>query len=203
MDYRFELNGITYKNDVQMKIAAHCAPVFAGIKPSNSVTLDKGETGALAQALKHTGIQCSLIYAGAKRCVWLLYRKQELEQYLKQREHQIFMRKCGYDSIQLNEVLAALCKNYREYKNGKKGFPHELGLILGYPLCDVKGFIRHQGSSYLFSGYWKVYGNAEDTRKRFEVYDLVRYQIMKQVQHKKPLAQIAASYSNYRIQKQY
>lgn len=203
MNYRLELGRFTYKNDVQMKIAAHCAQVFAGVKPSNAVTLDREETISLTQALKDSGIQYRLLYADAKRCVWLLYREQELEQYLMKREHETFMRDCGYDSVQLNDMFTVLCKNYWEYKNGRKGFPHELGLILGYPLCDVKGFILHQGHSYLFSGYWKVYGNAEDTRKRFEVYDLVRYQIIKQVQHKKPLAQIAASYTNYRIHKQY
>ena len=97
MNCRLELGRITYKNDVQMKIAAHCAQVFAGVKPSNAVTLDREETISLTQALKDTGIQYRLLYADAKRCVWLLYREQDLEQYLMKREHQIFMRDCGYD----------------------------------------------------------------------------------------------------------
>jgi len=184
-----------------MRIAAHCAQVLAGVKPSNAVTLDIEDTSALIQTLRGTGIQYRLIYAGEKRCVWLLYREQELKKYLIKREHWEFMKTCGYGSAQLNDVFSALSQNYREYNNGKKGFPHEFGLILGYPLCDVEGFIRNQGRAYLFSGYWKVYGNPEYTKKLFEVYDLVRYQIIKQVQHNKSLAQITASYRNYRILK--
>lgn len=201
MKCQSELSQISYKNNVQMKIAMHCAQVFAGVKPSNSVTLDRKDTGSLLHTLRGTGIQYRLIYTGAKRCVWLLYREQELKQYLMKKEHQKFMKSCGYQSVQLNDIFSVLCENYREYKNGRKGFPHELGLILGYPLCDVEGFIHCQGHSYLFSGYWKVYGNAENTRKLFEVYDLVKYQMVKQVQAKKTLTQIAASYSNYKIPK--
>lgn len=39
------------------------------------------------------------------------------------------------------------------------GFPHEIGLFLGYPTEDVRGFIRYGGSKALCSGYWKVYEN--------------------------------------------
>lgn len=201
MDRRLELSLIMYKSDVRMKIAAHCAQVFAGVKPSNAVTLNREETSALIKALIGTEIRCSLIYAGDKRCIWLLYRKQELKQYLMKREHQEFMKNCGYQSLQLNDIFAELSKNYGEYKKGKKSFPHELGLILGYPLCDVEGFIRNEGRAYLFSGYWKVYGNADTAKKLFEVYDLVRYQIIKQVQYNKSLVKIAASYRHYRIPK--
>ncbi|MBS7008789.1 DUF3793 family protein [Anaerostipes sp.] len=201
MNCRLELDQVKYKNNVQMKIAAHCAQVFAGVKPSNTVTLDREDTSTLIQSLKGTKIRCSLIYAGVKRCVWLLYREQELRQYLMKTEHQKFIKTCGYPSVQLNDIFITLQKNYEKYKRGEKGFPHELGLILGYPLCDVEGFIRYQGHGYLFSGYWKVYGNAQYTRKLFEVYDLVRYQIIKQVQCKKSLAHIDASYSNYKIPK--
>ena len=201
MNCRSEWNQINYKNNVQMRIAAHCAQVLAGVKPSNSVTLGREDTTVFIQALTGTGIQRRLIYDGVKRCVWLLYRENELEHYLMIREHQEFIKSCGYNSVRLSDTFSVLCKNFRQYKNGERGFPHELGLILGYPLCDVEGFIRHQGRGCLFSGYWKVYGNAEDTRKLFEVYDLVKYQIMKQVQNNKTLAQITASYPNYGILK--
>ena len=35
----------------------------------------------------------------------------------------------------------------------KGAFPHEIGLLLGYPVEDVLGFIRHQGKNYLYTGY--------------------------------------------------
>ena len=41
----------------------------------------------------------------------------------------------------------------------KDGFPHEVGLFLGYPLDDVTGFIEQKGKNYKCCGIWKVYGN--------------------------------------------
>lgn len=199
MNCNIELNQETWKNNMKMQVATHCAQVLAGVKPSNAVTLDRKDTRALIQNLYGTEIQCRLIYAGEKKCIWLLYREQELKQYLMKKKHQDFMKSCGYQSFQLKNIFSGLGKNYREYKNGNKEFPHELGLILGYPLCDVEGFIKYQGSNYLYSGYWKVYGNARQTKQLFSVYDLVRYQIIKQVEYGKPLLEIVASYEHYRV----
>ena len=33
---------------------------------------------------------------------------------------------------------------------------------------------RKEGREFLYSGYWKVYGNLEDTLKTFEAYDQAR-----------------------------
>lgn len=44
--------------------------------------------------------------------------------------------------------------------NGEQQFPHEMGLLLGYPIEDVVGFMEHSGKEYLYSGYWKVYENV-------------------------------------------
>lgn len=49
-------------------------------------------------------------------------------------------------------------------------FPHEIGVFLGYPLDDVKGFIRHKGRDYTFCGCWKCYGDPQAARRRFERY---------------------------------
>ncbi len=37
-----------------------------------------------------------------------------------------------------------------------------------------RGFIKKEGRDFLYSGYWKVYGNLEDTLKTFEAYDRAR-----------------------------
>ena len=50
------------------------------------------------------------------------------------------------------------------------GIPHEIGVFLGYPLDDVKGFIRHKGRDYTFCGCWKCYGDPQAARRRFERY---------------------------------
>ncbi len=43
-------------------------------------------------------------------------------------------------------------------------FPHEVGVVLGYPLSDVLAFIAHDGKDELACGVWKAYGDAEGAR---------------------------------------
>lgn len=52
------------------------------------------------------------------------------------------------------------------WKN-RGGFPHEIGLFLGYPLGDVEGFIRNRGQNCKCAGCWKVYCNELEAQKRF------------------------------------
>ena len=57
-------------------------------------------------------------------------------------------------------------------------FPHEMGLLLGYPVEDVEGFIKHCGKNYLYSGYWKVYKDVEEKKKIFEAYENAKEQMI-------------------------
>ena len=43
-----------------------------------------------------------------------------------------------------------------------------MGVLLGYPIEDVTGFIENKGKNYLYSGYWKVYGNVQEKIRLFE-----------------------------------
>ena len=46
-----------------------------------------------------------------------------------------------------------------------------MGVLLGYPIEDVKGFIQNKGEHYLYAGYWKVYECAEEKRLLFDAYE--------------------------------
>ena len=46
---------------------------------------------------------------------------------------------------------------------------------------DVKGFIVHGGKNYLYSGYWKVYENVEETRKKFQLFAAVKQSLIQAV----------------------
>ena len=41
-------------------------------------------------------------------------------------------------------------------------------------VCDVEGFIRHQGKNSLCTGYWKVYADKEGKQRLFEKYEYAR-----------------------------
>ena len=69
-------------------------------------------------------------------------------------EIKTFIRNFGYDDINL-----AKCLNRLAIRLKVDDFPHEIGLVLGYPLDDVKAFIKnpvHLGTKIfhrLFQGF--------------------------------------------------
>lgn len=46
-----------------------------------------------------------------------------------------------------------------------QGFPHEIGVILGYPVEDVIEFENHQGHDCKYCGQWKSYSDVENARE--------------------------------------
>ena len=44
-------------------------------------------------------------------------------------------------------------------------------MFLGYPLCDVIGFIENRGQGSKCCGCWKVYGDEQEAKKQFARYD--------------------------------
>ena len=108
MRYQVELSHVKWKKCMQMQMAMHCAPVLAGLKPSNAVTLDYIDSKELIQSLAGSDIKCGLIYS-------------------------------------------------------------------------------------------KVYDNLSQTKKIFEVYDKVRFQMVKLVEYGKSFKELVDMYTNYQV----
>ena len=136
---------------IQEKAAEQCAPVIFGIKPSNLLIIDQCYAKALKSLVETTGLKVRCFEHRAEKQVWFMFREEPLYRQ-----------------------LAYAAKRFREYKRGEAGFPHEMGILLGYPLGDVKGFIEHHGRDCLCSGYWKVYENEEKARETFRLYARVK-----------------------------
>ena len=58
------------------------------------------------------------------------------------------MASFGYEDLGLEETLDRIAEGYQEHMDGKLGFPHEIGLVLGYPPVDVEGFIKKGGRDF-------------------------------------------------------
>ena len=74
----------------------------------------------------------------------------------------------GYDGTEPSGCLRCLMDRLQCQKDG---FPHEIGLFLGYPPEDVRGFIENETRNYKFTGYWKVYGDEERSRALFDKFE--------------------------------
>ncbi len=159
-------------------LAIHCAPVLLGVKNSNMMVVSESEKKAIGDFLCGTDIQTYYVQTMGEKGILYLYREKEMAHYLHSEEVCCFLRECGYSmenqTDRLSVLLMCLKKRLEFYSVEQNGFPHEIGLFLEYPLEDVKGFIENAGKNYLYTGYWKVYQDVENAKKKFREYDWAR-----------------------------
>jgi hypothetical protein len=156
---------------IQKKAAEQCAPVMFGIKPSNLLIIDPCYDPVLMSVVAGAGLKIRCFYFDRGRQIWFMYNEMLLGRYLDLPENRAFMSQYGYmQGMTVNQILKHAARRFRRYKKGEIGFPHEMGILLGYPLCDVRGFIENEGKNYLCTGYWKVYANEEQAKKTFSRY---------------------------------
>ena len=170
---------------LDLEIARQCAPVLADVKSSNLLILGKPAKAPKEAFFREAGISTYLLYQGSQKAIWLVYRREELEDILFAEESQAFLKEWGYEGMDMEQMLMGLAVRFGAYRDATKDaeriFPHEMGIFLGYPLGDVKGFIVHGGKNYLYSGYWKVYENVEETRKKFQLFAAVKQSLIQAV----------------------
>ncbi len=160
-------------DNIQHLIAFHCAPVLSGIKISNLVvTCESGYKDA-CRILGETKIEMYVLSRLKGKMVLLLFDREKLSEYLAEPKCREFLSKMGqYEQItDVDMCLKRLALKYSEYARGKAPFPHELGIVLGYPVEDVIGFMANEGQNYILSGYWKVYHKADKAKAIFRAYD--------------------------------
>ena len=183
-------------HSIPLQLALQCAPVISGIKISNLLTIPAKSLRELSVVLKKTELSFRILYPGRERLVILIYREAKLREYLAREEVMAFIYKCGYETSEISKIFPVFVKRYMRYMELKQDFPHELGLFLGYPIEDVEGFIKENGKNYLYSGYWKVYKDAELKIRLFKNYEKVQTEIVRLLYEGLDIMDIITNYSN-------
>ena len=162
-----------HANSVEKLLALHCAPALAGVKPSNLFTLhfsegrpEARELREAAESLLVCGVKTEILCECERYALVLVYREELLAAAMGP-EAEDFLADYGYKrGLTLAEKIARL-----RPRLGKCGeFPHEIGIFLGYPVEDVRGFIANEGRNFKACGAWKVYGDGERAAGLFESY---------------------------------
>ena len=157
-------------------LVEHCSPALAGRKPANLFFFRAENAAELCckvsfwnKELSKQGIGVRIIKGCRKsgRYLIYLYRRDWMNRILSESEVLEFLSDCGYNTVDgsyeiLRQLSGRLCL--------KSDFPHELGIFLGYPLSDVKGFITNHGQNYTYSGHWKSYGDPNEAKRLFGEY---------------------------------
>ncbi len=155
-------------------LGQQCAPVIAGVKPSNLLIVEKGNQNGLRHVLKGTELCAQLLYSSPEKDYWFLFDPDAFQKLLKEQNKRDFLFECGYESEDMDAVLGRLAERFHEYKQNHADFPHEMGILFGYPLNDVRGFIENGGKNFKRSGYWKVYDDVAYADRIFALYESAR-----------------------------
>lgn len=155
-------------------LAIHCAPTLRGMKPASLISLrnqDWADIPALLrqynQHLSGRDLHLRALCACERRTLVLVYREQQLAARLREPEVGELLASVGYGG----NLSAEECLEFLGRRIGHSDeFPHEIGIVLGYPLADVVGFIQNDGQNPALTGYWKVYDNVEQAKQLFREY---------------------------------
>ena len=156
----------------------HCAPPLAGIKTGNMFSCRYESEREMREVLRlfnrrlvKKGLRVLPIRFKNGIALIYVYRPSNLEKDLYKEEARNILDKCGYRNGGANDCVMQLICRLRE----SEGFPHEIGLFLGYPPEDVSGFIMETSNEAERKeckcvGHWKVYGDEKNAQKLFSSY---------------------------------
>lgn len=154
-------------------IVRHAAPTLAGLKtgsvfscPFESREDLKAELRRLNTRLCRKGLRVLPLRITHNRALLYLYRPQRLKSDLRHACAEDILLQSGYRPECCEECVARLGKKLRS--SGE--FPHEIGLFLGYPPEDVRGFMENNACNCKCVGCWKVYGDEAAAQKTFRLY---------------------------------
>lgn len=175
---------------LSLLLAIHCAPILFDKKATNIMTVTGEDFSKIRTLLMGTDIACCCLNTRGDKRILYLYREREIMEYLHAEDIRSFLREYGYEIDTFCEMLEHLSDRLLSYSNGEAAFPHEIGIFLGYPLMDVKGFVENNGKNFICSGYWKVYTDVQNALRKFREYDMVREQAIQAVVSGKKIREI-------------
>lgn len=167
----FELVRNMDLSNVEARLALQCAPVITGIKVANLLIVSTEDELQIERILKGTEIRYYCLFRNKIKSIYFLYRLKEFRIYMQEEAVLHALRQFEYTDLSMIGVLKAFQNRYESYMKQQMGFPHEMGILLGYPLEDVEGFIKNKGEKYLYAGYWKVYKEVEEKKLLFDAYE--------------------------------
>ncbi|HAZ91442.1 MAG TPA: DUF3793 domain-containing protein [Eubacterium sp.] len=154
-------------------VIEYCSPTLAGLKTGNLFSAKYDQSRDIMNRIENLdsmlakkGVRVIPVKTSKNRVLVYVYRPDFLERDLKVPEALAILRDkgyvCGEDSDYLDQLIRHL--------QCDKTFPHEIGLFLGYPPSDVRGFMNSPCDGVKCCGYWKVYSDMDSALRTFDRY---------------------------------
>ncbi len=202
----------------ERRIIHWCAPTLAGAKPANLFTFvfEDGPAcrscpadgcrelsrRAFSQALKScrqrlqpAGIGVDALTVRKNGALLFVYRKDLLRGRLQEPLTAAFLMERGYNPFDERGCLWEMARRIRRMDgaarpDGRALFPHEIGLLLGYPYQDVVAFMDNRCDG-VRAGAWMAYDDVEQAQACACRYRRCRYLCEELDRRGVPLEQLA------------
>lgn len=159
----FEIVQKMDKDNIRTQMALQCAPLITGLKVANLLIIPSKNEEFVGAILDGTDISYMRLAKSECKTTFFLYREASLTVWLTKAENRVLLRETGYNGKVLSDILRAVQIRYEAYVQKGKDFPHEIGVLLGYPAEDVKGFVVNEGKKlslfWLLEGLWRPVGS--------------------------------------------
>ena len=149
----------------------YAAPTLAGVKVSTLYNHRFQDLRDCRESIRkynhqlnHKGLFIELMRHDKDFYLLYVYREKQLWNILNNKDIRLFLKEYGH--FEFEEKNNALCyiNLLKERLEAGRGFPHEMGIFLGYPLADVKEFIVRNGEDCALCGDWKVYHDVQSAK---------------------------------------
>ena len=154
-------------------IIRHCSPTLAGMKTASLFTCAYNSEHELLtnirrlnRRLSNKGLRIVPLRRNGRRALIYVYRPSKLRADMSDAAVSELLQRFGYAPMKPECCIAKLADRIRDCEE----FPHEIGLFLGYPPEDVRGFIENGAEGAKLTGDWKVYGDVANASKLFAKY---------------------------------
>ena len=155
-----------YMSQAEYNLGKHCGITFAKLKPASLYTIKEDEKDTFIHFLdkfRAKGFEYKIMREAKGRLLVYVYNRSCLEKILFDEHNCRFLKEKGYNYKTLTQSVELMRERLQE-----EDFPHEIGVFLGYPLEDVRGFIEKPTARTELCGYWKVYSNEYEKQKIFD-----------------------------------
>ena len=177
-------------------IVKHCSPTLAGLKTGNLFSCSYNGKDEILNFLRECntklrskGVRLIPLRLQENKALIYVYRPSQLCRDFSDVDVCDLLSQRGYCTESCEKCVVELMKRIRQSEE----FPHEIGLFLGYPCEDVRGFIENKASCFKCVGCWKVYGDADKAQKQFERFKKCKRVYQKQYESGRPLTRLTVS----------
>lgn len=154
----------------RFQLAMDFAPLVKKLRISVFLSINDCYLKYLCRLVRSLGFSVWILRHDCQKTSVIIYNRNLMQKYLKRQDVQDILKENGYGGMSGIGCIRKFAKRYQAYMEKKGTFPHEMGIFLGYPPEDVRGYIENEGNNSLCTGYWKVY---EDARGKKDLFDKI------------------------------